>query len=207
MTISSLLLYGVYRVFIQSLNAVYIAGNELTASRDIRTVISELSLETRKGSSFVVLESYTDRTYRGPTESGDCLVIFYENNDQEIYKVVGFYRADLSYSGYDSAFKSRLDSLTSSFEFGENEQPVFKFEKEYTTPISTDSAITLPTLADMVDDKLIVEISKGLSNEKLFYNLDNRSFIVRGQISRPGRVFYQKSKSISTYNFTLSTRG
>jgi hypothetical protein len=50
----------------------------------------------------------------------------------------------------------------------------------------------------------VIELSKGLSNGKLFYNYYDRSIMVRGEIIHRGTA---TRRATNTYNFTVTPRG
>jgi len=163
--------------------AAYNQG-KLLVNHDIRNFTSEMSDEATYSNFFVIYKSFTDRTVVDEGGSGDFLVLAYvdEENTSEYTKIVGFYRAATQTT----------------------EGPVCKFEFEYDQAQALPLAELLPNSGTLGSHDEIIELSKGLSDGRLFFNFFNRSITVQGEILHEGSLL---KRATNTYNFTVSPRG
>jgi hypothetical protein len=138
---------------------------------------------------FLVYPSFADRT--APVNdglSGDFLVLVYRDpaDQARIERLVGYYRAP-------------ADALNPA-----SEGPVRKFDLRF-NPSSTQAvAALLPAVTTSTGHPEVVELSRGLSNGRLFYNFLDRSIMVKGEIIHRGSL---ERRATNTYNFTVSPRG
>ncbi len=179
----SVLMTAVLAFFIHGLQIYrYDLGRQLV-NRDMRSFTNELSDNAVEANYFRVYRSFDDRTLMGVEQSGDFALFVYTNpsNPEEVIRVVGYYRAA---SGSDSG-------------------PVRRFTVDC-TPTKTSNPITLaPETSTRNTWDEVLEMSRGLSDGRLFYNFD-RTVIVRGEITRRGSNL---KNAVSTYNFTVAPRG
>jgi hypothetical protein len=71
-------------------------------------------------------------------------------------------------------------------------------------PISTLLNNNVPT-SNSSNNPIIIQLAQGLANGTLFYDFQDHSVMVRGQIVESGGQ--GNRKAVSTYNFTVSPRG
>lgn len=164
----------------------FTAYNEgkLMVNHDIRKFTSQLSDYATYSNHFVIYKSYTDRTRMTDGQSGDFLVLeFVDDDDPTLYTgLIGFYR-------------SATDTT---------EGPVKKFIIEYDEPQDELLEDLLPSTSSSNGHDEIIELSKGLSDGRLFHNFYGRSITVQGEILHHGSNLKRAS---NTYNFTVSPRG
>jgi prepilin-type N-terminal cleavage/methylation domain-containing protein len=215
-TIIALASIGIFSFFFQALNIYYYEAGKLLVNRDIRTFTSEISDSATYANRFMIFPSYNNLTrdagtvqneinmdgedlaysYSTPIVdtsvndglSGDCLVLIFKDpeNDRNISRLVGYFRAPANTSEPDS------------------EGPVRKFDITFNPSSSLPVWQLIPSITDPTAFGEVIELSKGLSNGKLFYNFYNRSIIVKGEIIHRGNLL---KRATNTYNFTISPRG
>ena len=204
MGILGLLTVGLLPFFIQSSTSFFVTEQKLKVNNDIRKFTSEMADHAREANHYIIYPTYAavdrddeaDRKRDG--ESGDFMVlVFYDNPvgtapliSRPIRRVVGYYRAssnplDPSSEGPVRKFDSELDSWGITFPI---DQPIEK---------------VLPNAAQVASFKRVIELSKGLANQRLFYNFHNRSIMVKGEILHGNAI----KRVSNTYNFTVSPRG
>lgn len=185
-TVAGGLILGAAMTFLVSA-ANFTAYNQgkLMVNHDIRKFTSELSDNATYATQGLIYPTFTDRSkIVDQDESGDFLVLTFEDEDQpERYnKIIGYYRAATA----------------------TNEGPVMKFSIEYETPQEGPIVDLLPALSTLGTHEEIIELSKGLSDGKLFFNFYDRSITIQGEILHNGSNL---KRATNTYNFTVSPRG
>jgi len=193
--------------FVESVKATFISEQKNLINRDIRTLTSRLSEAARQANFFLLYESFersdrdsvSDRLLDG--NSGDFLVFGFQdepdlstsvNAPQPITRMIGYYRAPEDPNDPASMGPVRR------FDTGILSTPV--------NPLDPPSPEEL--LQDLFDDspsedhQAVVELSEGLADKRLFYNLGGRTIMVNGKI-----VHGVEAKRVTdTYNFTIATR-
>lgn len=203
-TISGIFLVGVIGFFIQALRIYDYDAKKLQVNRDLRAFTGELNDTAVYANYALVFPDFSTRTNVSPVtnpdtgdittagvnapvtdgQSGDMLVLVFVDpeNETRISRIVGYYRA--ASSG--------------------GEGPIRRFERTF-TPSSTSSATSLLPATTTIDSwPEVIELSRGLSDGRLFHNFYGRSVMVKGEIisdSGAGR------RATNTYNFTVSPRG
>src|SRR5690606_20493128 len=129
---------------------------------------------------FVIYNSFTDRERVDDGSAGDFLVLaFVDPEEPDLYtKLVGFYR-----------------SATES-----TEGPVQRFTLEFDPPSEETLEELLPGVGTSGSHSEVIELSKGLSDGRLFYNFFNRSITIQGEIIHQGSNI---KRATNTYNFTV----
>ncbi|EDY81931.1 prepilin-type N-terminal cleavage/methylation domain protein [Verrucomicrobiia bacterium DG1235] len=175
---------AVMSFLISSANFTAYNEGKLLVNRDIRKFTSELSDFATYSNFFVIYKSFTDRTVIDDGGSGDFLVLaFVDDDNPSLYTaVIGFYRSATE----------------------DTEGPVRKFAISYNTPQDELLADLLPAASTNGTHEEIIELSKGLSDGRLFYNFFNRSITIQGEILHQGSNL---KRATNTYNFTVSPRG
>lgn len=190
--LGSLVTAGILSFFIQFYRIGFVNEQRNRINRDIRQLTGELSQVGRQANDFRIYSSIADadRDTAGDQQldglSGDFLIFIYEDDstDNLINGLVGYFRDPES---------SSEESLG----------PVRRFEVEFSPGSSASIESLIPAYADLKDSGEVVELSRGLSNGKLFYNFLNRSIMVNGQIYHGNDA----KRVTETYNFTISPRG
>lgn len=176
---------GALGLFLQSLNIFHYDTGKLGVNRDIRAFTSEMSDNATYSNFFVIYPSFTDRT--APVNdgvSGDFLVLVFRDplNSTRIERLVGYYRA--AAPGVEG--------------------PVRKFVQNFSPSSTSTVESLLPGAAAINSFPEVIEVSRGLSNGRLFYNFYDRSIMVKGEIIHRGTA---TRRATNTYNFTVSPRG
>ena len=189
LAVFGLAMLGTLGFFLQGLNLYHYDGGKLQVNRDIRTFTSEMSDNATYANYFLIYPSFTDRT--GPINdglAGDFLVLVFLDpaNPQRIQRLVGYYRSPDNPGDPNST------------------GPVRKFDFSYSPSTTTLPASLLPPVANISDYDEVIEVSRGLSNGKLFYNFYDRSIMVKGEVIHRGTT---ARRATNTYNFTVSPRG
>ncbi len=154
-------------------------------SRDMRSLTAAMTDEGRNANSFIIYNSFTDRTRVSSISSGgDYLVLNISDAAGDTERTVGYYR--------DAG--------------ANNEGPVRKHDSAAGGP----AAGTLPSTSTVQAWPEVVELSRGLSGteQKLFCNYGSQSFMVGGQIIQKGarKQGTWENRATSTYNFTITPR-
>lgn len=205
MGIFGLVMTGILSVFIQSLNIYHYDAGKIMVNRDIRSFTERITQNATYANYFLIYTDFATRTTTstitdpdtGATStvtvdasvndglSGDFLVLVFKDDtdDTKVSRLIGYYRAPTS---------------------TDSEGPVRSFDMTI-SPSSNAAVYTLlPAVSTMNTHSEVVELSKGLSNGKLFYNLFDRSVMIKGQFIHQGS---QTRRATNTYNFTVSPRG
>ena len=204
MGILGLLTVGLLPFFIQTSTSFFVTEQKLKVNNDIRKFTSEMEDHAREANHYIIYPTFAsgdrdgeeDRKRDG--ESGDFMVLVFDDNpvgvapliSRPIRRVVGYYRAA----------SNPLDPSS--------EGPVRKFDSDrdnwgVTFPSTLDVESVLPSAAQVASFKRVIELSKGLANQRLFYNFHNRSIMVKGEILHGNAI----KRVSNTYNFTVSPRG
>jgi len=86
--------------------------------------------------------------------------------------------------------------------------PVRKFDLPITPSSSLPIWQLIPGITDPTIYPVVVELSRDIANQQLFYNFQDRAIIVNGQIvQRGGALNSVHFNATNTYNFTVSPRG
>lgn len=193
--------------FVESIKATFTSEQKNLINRDIRQLTAELSEAARQANFTLLYESFekadrdsvSDRLLDG--NSGDFLVFGFQdepdlsvsvNAPQPITRLIGYYRAPEDPGDPDSMGPVR------TFDTGLLATP--------SDPLDPPSPEEL--LEDLFTDSpsdehaSVVELSEGLADKRLFYNLGGRTIMVNGKI-----VHGVEAKRVTdTYNFTIATR-
>ena len=197
--ITSLVLGGLFSFFIQSLNIYHFDSGKLLVNRDMRTFTAEMTDNATYANYFVIYPSFTARslTVDGvtsnnkiyPGQSGNMLVLVYLDpaDDSKISRIVGYYRDPKESDG---------------------EAPVRKFERSF-SPSSTENLWTLlPATTTAQTNPEVIELSRNIGSQSLFYNFYGRSVLVKCDIiHRTNTGANRYERATNTYNFTVSPRG
>ena len=202
LAIFSLVVGGILSFHIQMVKGGLLSEQKNRINRDIRAITIELNDIAKASNYFVLYNSYAlqDRRQRSDRlfsdKAGDFVVFVFTDPDsivlggQPITRLVGYFRRNLDFGDVS------------------NVGPIIKFDITYNEPIDIGSAGSTK-LEDLFPESSegefdeVVELTKGLANGKLFYNFDNKSVMVNGQI------YHGKSgnRVTDTYNFSISPRG
>ena len=191
---------------IHGLNVFSFDVGKNLVNRDIRTFTSELSDNATYANYFQIFPGFSTRSTTTTTnglsvttsasvedkQTGDMLVLVYKDpaNIDLVNRIVGYYRAPLDPG--DTA----------------SEGPVRKFDLRISPSSSAAIHTLLPATSTYSTNKEVIEMSKGLANGRLFYNIRSKSVMVNGQIIHRGGLGKTRyERATNTYNFTVSPRG
>lgn len=204
LTIFGMVMAGISSFFFTTNKMLFTNSAKLQINRDIRAITNEMTDNARNANHFTLYDSFYD-SFRNPTapttgadyrqrdaEAGDLVVfIFYgvdsapwDTTPPPIERLIGYYRS--------------IDDPAT------NTGPIRKFDINIAVADQNDSVEDLiPAISTVGDHKTIIELSKGLANERLFYNFRERSIMINGQIYHGNDA----KRVTDTYNFTISPRG
>lgn len=199
LAILMLVVGGLLTFFIQSLNVYHYDSGKLLVNRDMRTFTSEITDNATYANYFIIYPSFTDRTVtsgsvttdakRYAGESGNMLVLVFRDpsDDKKINRIVGYYRDPNAVNG---------------------EAPVRKFDRTISPSSSAEVWTLLPATSTAQTNEEVIELSKNIGSQELFYNFYGRSVMVKCDIihrTDTGKNRYERATN--TYNFTVSPRG
>jgi prepilin-type N-terminal cleavage/methylation domain-containing protein len=197
--------------FISGLNIYYYETGKILINKDIRKFTSEMTENATYSNFFIIYPSYTSLTRTSPTlvnpadpdqgyttaissnqvadgQSGDCLVLAYKDptNDRLISRLMIYFRSpDATGVG-----------------------PVRRVDWPITPSSSANIYDLIPPIPDPTIYPVVVQLSVGLANGKLFYDFRDKAIIIKGQIIHQGGMINSAiSTATNTYNFTVSPRG
>jgi prepilin-type N-terminal cleavage/methylation domain-containing protein len=217
-TISALVLGATAAFFTQQLNIYTYDMGKNRVNRDIRAFTSELTDNATYANGFQIFTSFSNRSYTesvtvgetttvttnsarvGDGLTGDMLVLYFRdpNDDDLNTRLIGYYRAPVDPTLTDPNDQRALG-------------PVRKFDITLSPPRSAKLAeiyTLLPDVSTYGTHEEVIELSKGLANGKLFYNIRDKLVMVNGQIIHRGGLGKTRyERATNTYNFTISPRG
>lgn len=197
--ICMLVVGGLLATFIQSLYVYHYDSAKLLVNRDMRRFTSEITDNATYANYFVIYPSFTERSlttgslttdnkmYAG--QSGNMMVLVYldPSDSSKISRLVGYYRDPNQVNG---------------------EAPVRKFDRSLSPSVTADVWTLLPATSTAQTNPEVIELSKNIGTQQLFYNFYGRSVMVKCDIihrTNTGQNVYQRATN--TYNFTVSPRG
>lgn len=202
LTLLSLVSVSLTAFMIQSTRGLFWAANKSLITNDVRNFTMRISKETLGARTGIIYSSFalSDRNavsdQKQSGETGDCLVLVYYDPYPSIEdplhytKLVIFFR------------KADADGIS----------PVYRAEKVFSTPQKIDTTKGVSHFEDFVklqfandsgDYPVVLELSRGLADGKLFRNFGNNTFVVNGEILHGNSV----KEVTNTYNLTISPRG
>lgn len=184
LAVFTIVMGGATSYLLSSSNFASYNEGKLLVNRDIRKFTSELSDYATYANYFKIYDTFASRNEVNDGGSGDFLLLgFHEASDpSKTTALIGYYR-----------------SATQS-----EEGPVQKFMLRFDPPSEEPIEDLMPSVDSAGSHMEVIELSKGLSDGKLFYNFFERSITVQGEILHSGSNF---KRATNTYNFTVSPRG
>ena len=201
-TILSIVSLGLANFTLASLNGIFWATNKSKISADVRLFTMRITKETLGANTGIVYKSfsyedrdeYADRRQSG--QSGDCLVLMsydpYPNiDDPKHYTKLTFFFRRPDVNGVS---------------------PVYRAEKVFSTPQAIPSNEGVNHVEAFIakhfpdnnaEYPVVLELSRGLADGKLFRDFGNNTFLVNGEILHGNTV----KEVTNTYNLTISPRG
>jgi hypothetical protein len=200
----------------QALTIYFYDSGRIRINRDIRSFTEEMATNAVFSSYFMIFPNFSTRTTTTNNvtldagvvdgQSGDFVVLIYTSppdattGKSYINKVVGYYR-DVQTTGTQST-----DPTAPIVGTG----PVRKFvitglnydPTANVAPISTLLNTYMPT-TNTSTNPIVVQLAQGLADGKLFYDFQDKSVLIRGQIIEQGTV---TRRAVNTYNFAVTPR-
>ncbi len=207
-TVFSLLMGGFMQFFTNTYQMSFISNQKMLINADMRKITNEMTYEARDAAYGLVYKSFFPQAggdFRNPAsglqasdyilrdeETGDLLVLVYYGLDPNpadtirppIKRVVGYYRS--------------IENTQ------QNIGPVRKFD--FMVPdIYQNYPIEklIPPATSFPEHRVVLEFSRGLADERLFFNYLDKGIMVNGQIFH-GNAY---KRVTDTYNFTITPRG
>ena len=203
MSVLSILLVGLGFFMVNTAEDMFWAVNKSKITKDVRHFTGRLRGEAFDANCGYVYDSFSleDRGSASDVnqsgETGDCLVLIsmqpypYSADAKHYTKLVVYYRwPDDDGSG-----------------------PVYRIEKSFDTPQPIevnnghdhfeDFLASQFAAVDNSSAEIVLELSRGLADGKLFRNFGNNTMVVNGEILHGNEV----KEVTNTYNLTIATRG
>ncbi len=187
---------GLTSLMIDSSRSMSWSINKSLITNDFRQFTGNISKDALNASHAYLypdLNSMTKSNRRASGLSGDCLVLVSTDpwptiNDQRYYRrIVIYYRA----AG------------------GTPNRPVFRIARDFPSiPPTNPTTIDIETLladerSNFTQPETVLDLSRGLSGNQLFYRATNEAFLINGEIIHGN----DEQRVTNTYNLTISTRG
>jgi hypothetical protein len=194
--IMGLVVGGVLKFALQTMNTYAYDSGRLMVNRDMRTFTGALANDCVASNYFRIYPDFSDRSgFVADGASGDFLILVLTDTNNAagsffITQLVGYYRDANPTDPTSLGPVRRVSKLIAAADQG----------KDLPTLIAQYMPVTTTHT-----DPVVIQLAQGLSSGSLFYDYRDRSIMVRGQIvdygSKGGRA------AINTYNFTVSPRG
>jgi hypothetical protein len=182
-------------------------------NKDIRSFTQHMDTDAAYANYFMIFPDFATRTASGKDanvadgNSGDFLVLVSTitcvQNDNPVAGLVAGKNYITNLIGY------YRDATTTT------SGPVRRFSvpiNPYVDPTTLTAGASISTLlnnnmpvANASTNPVIIQLAQGLANGTLFYDFQDHSIMVRGQIIESGGQ--GNKKAVSTYNFAVSPRG
>lgn len=203
MFLMTLVLGGLTTFMVDASRSMFWSVNKTKISTDVRLFTLRITKEALDANVGYVYQNYklnnrdeiSDRRQSGV--SGDCLVLVHTDPHPDIDDPKHYNRIVVYYREADE------DGMS----------PVYRIAKSFDPPVSidTDSGVdhfekflnTHFLSHSPVDSDIVVELSRGLADGRLFRNIGNNSFVINGEILHGNQV----QEVTNTYNLTISPRG
>ncbi|HTZ19851.1 MAG TPA: prepilin-type N-terminal cleavage/methylation domain-containing protein [Opitutaceae bacterium] len=183
----------------------------ILVNKDIRSFTQHMDTDAAYANYFLIFPNFTTRAASGKDanvadgNSGDFLVLVTTvtcvTNDIPAVGMIAGNNYITNLTGY-----YRDATTTTSGPVRRFSVPVNYADptKQGTAPISTLLNTYMPT-TNASSNTIIIQLAQGLANGTLFYDFQDHSVMIRGQIIESGGQ--GNRKAVSTYNFTVSPRG
>lgn len=227
MGVAAVLAVGTYSLTTQTGLIMYESEEKININRDIRAVTNQMSTLAREANHAILYTSYdkarralahadNEEVERQDGEAGDFLALFWSTpefpadpqSSRIISRIVGFYRSgDVSTVDGVIGPVRKFDTLELLDDDGGVPDGVIPPEESQGLGTNVYWALLAKyaPLADKDSDKhrVVLEIARGLANNRLFFKYTQRAIVVNGQI-----IHGSAAKEVTnTYNFTISPQG
>ena len=188
---------GLTALMINSSRDMLWSVNKSLITNDFRQFTGQISQDSLNASHAFLYPSFDQGVVSNPNNrrdqglSGDCLVLVSTTPIPDINSQRFFERIVVYY---------RQPGNTPN-------RPVFRRERVFpnpTIPTTTTIETLLTTeISNFGPAEQVLELSRGLSEDQLFYRATNEAFLINGEIIHGAN----RQRVTNTYNLTISTRG
>lgn len=202
LTLVSLLSVGLMTFMLDVARGIFWGTEKASISEDVRSFTMRLAKEARSANTGVIYPSFatsdrdTASDQRKQKQSGDCLVLvntepYPDADDPEFYTgmVIYFRRAE-GENGIGPVYRT---------EWAPDDPADYLSSVDYTL----EEVLSKIAVDDSGNYPIVVELSRGISNGRLFRNYQNRTIVVNGEILHGNEV----KEITNTYNLSISPRG
>jgi hypothetical protein len=204
---------GLVALLRQVLHVYYYDSGRIAVNKDIRSFTQQMDTDAAFANNFMIFPNFATRkddttgldANVADTGSGDFLVLITQitcaaddkpavgmkAGNNYITSLTGYYRdAAAGVTGPVRRFSITIPNVDPTTR---GTAPMASILDEYMKPETAGS------------NPAVIQLAQGLANGMLFYDYRDRSIMVRGQIIESGGK--GNPLAVSTYNFTVSTRG
>jgi prepilin-type N-terminal cleavage/methylation domain-containing protein len=208
LAIIAIVTLGVYQLTIGSARTLFDTRAKLQVTRDVRVFTNELSRSGKGARQFYIYPA------RNTNLSAAARVPGGASGDFLLFVVIQ--PADPNSPDSDIHIR-QLTAYIREVEGGEAIGPVMRYQRDYAinqssrvfsanpaASVTTVEALAAAMLNDAATERReVLELSRGVADERLFINFRNRSVVVNGEILHGNNI----RRLTNTYNFTVSPRG
>lgn len=211
MAVTLVVLAASAKFIVEVARSTFVTERKLDINADVREITLEMAHNARAANHFYIYKSFNLSDRNEPSDqlrdgnSGDLLVLVFKepwpntSSPDHITRLVGYYRdadpTDPNSVGPVKKFEKVYHDPSGSAPAG-SAGPYVSFA---TTTVENEMSSVLLS----ANHKVVVQLSKGLSDGQLFHNYLNKSIIIKAQIIHGNTV-----KTVTdTYNYTVSPRG
>jgi hypothetical protein len=182
---------------------------KLSINKDVRSFTNELSRSTRGSRVFRIYASASDLTERDSGFTGDMLVLVWAQPESVEDATMG---TEQEYYYEKIIIFARVVEDEDS-----NVGPVIRYERDFALPSGSTAGtaagdndiadLTASTIANkdgLTEERRVIELTRGLADEKLFFHSR-----LGGSITVNGELYHGNDarRVTNTFNFTIAPRG
>ncbi len=204
LTVVSLLSAGLMVFMIDVARGIFWGTEKAEISEDVRSFTMRLAAEARSANAAVIYPSFAtdDRNQgsdrRDDSQSGDCLVLintepYPDTDDNEHYTsaVIYFRKANEDAAGVGPVYRLEWQAESAS-------------DYVDASTATLEALLTQIAADDTGDYPVVIELSRGVANGRLFTNYQQgKVTVVNGEILHGNNV----KEVTNTYNLSISPRG
>ena len=210
-TLLGLITVGAIALTRQVLYVYYYDTGRILVNKDIRSFTQRMDTDAAYANYFLIFPNFSTRVASGKDanvadgNSGDFLLLVTTvtcvQNDTPATGMVAGNNYITNLTGY---YRDATTTTSGPVRRFSVTVPYADPTKLGAAPISSLLNTYAPT-TNSSNNAIIIQLAQGLANGTLFYDFQDHSVMVRGQIIESGGQ--GNRKAVSTYNFTVSPRG
>jgi prepilin-type N-terminal cleavage/methylation domain-containing protein len=199
---------GVYQLTIGSARTLFDTRAKLQVTRDVRVFTNELSRSGKGARQFYIYPARSTNLTAAARVPGGA------SGDFLLFVVI---QPAVPDSPDSDIHIRQLTAYIREVDQGQVIGPVVRYQRDYpinaasriyssnpSASVTTVEALAAAMLDDTTTDRReVLELSRGVADERLFINFRNRSVVVNGEILHGNNI----RRLTNTYNFTVSPRG